>query len=67
MEKFSKEKMAHHYCNIAKQNWVDFIKDKKEVNQKKYIYILRNLFCCKYFMENPDYKLIPPLNVNKKS
>jgi len=36
--------IVYHYLNVVKDNYVDYLRNKPEVNRKKYIYILRCLF-----------------------
>lgn len=63
-DQFSKCCIIINYASIAKTNWDDFIKDKEEVNRKKYIYILRHLLAGNYLLEHQDYQKIPPLIVS---
>src|SRR5207247_611175 len=35
--------LYYHYLNMAKKNWMMFIKDKQQVAYKKYLYVLRPL------------------------
>lgn len=41
---FSQKTLSFHYINVAKQNFVDYLRNKKLVNHKKYLYILLTLF-----------------------
>lgn len=63
-KQFSRCCIIINYASIAKTNWDDFIRDKEEVNRKKYIYILRHLLAGNYLLLYPDYKKMPPLNVS---
>ncbi|KAG2386683.1 hypothetical protein C9374_002427 [Naegleria lovaniensis] len=40
---FNIRTIVYHYLNVAKDNYVDYLRNKPEVNRKKYIYILRCL------------------------
>lgn len=54
---FSPRTCCHHYLQMAKRNQCQFLR-KKEVQIKKYFYVLRPLFACKW-ME--AYRTFPPM------
>nr|CAG4719061.1 unnamed protein product [Naegleria fowleri] len=45
---FNIRTIVYHYLNVAKDNYVDYLRNKLEVNRKKYIYILRCLLCIEH-------------------
>lgn len=44
--------LYYHYLNMAKKNWLEFIKDKAVVIYKKYLYVLRPLFMLVYIQSS---------------
>lgn len=56
-EYYSKKAGANHYLSMAKRNHNAYIKDKTNVNLKKYLYVLRPLVCILWLMEKDG--LIP--------
>jgi hypothetical protein len=47
--------MYYHYFNMAKQNWIMFIKDKKDILYKKYLYVMRPIFMIIY-IQSPEHE-----------
>jgi len=54
---YSKKAGAHHYLNMAESNYNTYIKGKRNVNLKKYFYVLRPLVNIYWLMEKDG--LIP--------
>ena len=48
--------LYYHYFNMAKQNWNMFIKDKKEILYKKYLYVMRPILMIIY-IQSFEYKI----------
>ncbi len=59
---FSVNKISRHYYNMAKNQDYNYIKNKDEVNVKKYFYLLRAILSAKFVL---DYKEAPPIEFNK--
>ncbi|MEM4270843.1 MAG: nucleotidyltransferase domain-containing protein [Candidatus Pacearchaeota archaeon] len=56
---FSREAIKKHYVSLSRQNYEKYIRNKREVNLKKYVYVLRAIGCVNFLMkENTS----PPLN-----
>lgn len=51
IESFSPKAAIHHYINMAKRNYNQYIKDKSYVKLKKYLYVIRPLLSCLYIQE----------------
>lgn len=56
---FSAGALERHYLNLARANYMKFIKPKEAPNLKKYVYVLRALGCLLYLRKN--FK-VPPLH-----
>lgn len=56
---FSKYKLERHYLSMAKQNFEKYIDKNRNVNLKKYIYVLRSIACINFIERN---KSPPPKN-----
>jgi predicted nucleotidyltransferase len=54
--------LGHHYHALSSGNFNRYIKGKEEVTYKKYLYVLRALFCCKWIEQ---HKSIPPTDFNE--
>lgn len=61
-EYFSVNKISRHYYNMAENHNHNYIKNKEEVNVKKYFYLLRAILSAKYVLDNKD---VPPIEFNK--
>lgn len=59
---FSSFALKKHYVSLARQNYEKYIRNKKQVNLKKYLYILRAIACVN-FLEKRNKT--PPLNYKK--
>lgn len=59
---FSKTALIKHYTSLARKNYEKYIRKTKEVNLKKYVYILRALACTEYLNK---FNNLPPLNYKK--
>ncbi len=56
---FSRSTLFYHYLSIAKKNFLN-LEDKRKVQVKMYVIILRSLLSALYILKNGE---IPPLNV----
>ncbi len=45
-------RFAHHHRNLAQGNWDTYIKGKHTVSHKKYLYILRSIFCAMWVLRH---------------
>ena len=61
-EYFSVNKISRHYYHMAKNQYNNYIKNKEEVNVKKYFYLLRAILSAKYVLDN---KNAPPIEFDK--
>jgi predicted nucleotidyltransferase len=57
----SLKKLGYHYHSLAKGNFERYIKHRDMVTYKKYLYVLRSLFCC-FWIE--QYNSVPPTDFN---
>lgn len=55
LEYYNPKKCLYHYLNTARKTYSNM---KEQVKLKRYFYVLRSLFCCKYIVDN---KAIPPV------
>lgn len=55
---FSVNKISRHYYNMAINQDYNYIKNKEEVNIKKYFYLLRSILSAKYVLDNHE---VPPI------
>ncbi len=55
---FYPNSMIHHYLNMAKNNYRDYLQGS-EVKIKKYFYVLRPILACKWIEK---YNLTPPIS-----
>lgn len=51
---FSQKTLSFHYINVAKQNFVDYLRNKKQVNRKKYLYIVLTLLRVLYMKKKSE-------------
>lgn len=56
---FNPRKCLYHYLNTAKKTYSNM---KEQVKLKRYFYVLRSLFCCRYIINN---QTIPPVLFKK--
>lgn len=56
----SLKRLGYHYLNMAQRNYKDFIQDYHEIQAKKYMYILRSLFCLNWLEQHES---VPPVSV----
>lgn len=61
-EYFSVNKISRHYYHMAENQYNNYIKNKQEVNVKKYFYLLRAILSAKYVLDN---KNVPPIKFDK--
>ena len=61
-EYFSVNKISRHYYHMAKNQDNNYIKNKEEVNVKKYFYLFRSILSAKYVL---DSKNVPPIEFDK--
>ena len=54
---YSRQRAAHHYVSMARNNYRTYIEDKTEVWAKKYLYVLRPLLCVHWIEQ---YTTLPP-------
>jgi predicted nucleotidyltransferase len=47
-EFYSPRRCFAHYLHMAHGNWRDYLRDRKEVSLKKYLYVLRPLLGCRW-------------------
>ncbi len=59
---FSPRRVTYHYLSMANRNFKDFIEGKEEVRQKKYLYLLRPLFCIRWIEQ---WNSPPPTNLHQ--
>ncbi len=59
---FSRHALKKHYISLARQNYEKYIRNKDEVNLKKYVYVLRAIACVEYLKK---YRNVPPLKYKK--
>ncbi len=50
----------YHYLNLGKRQWKAYIEDQKEVNLKKYLYVVRPAMAIRWIRLNPTQ--LPPMN-----
>lgn len=62
---FSRANIINHFHSIARQNWIDYLKDKPYVNRKKYLYVLRCLFQAEFMRVHEQWQEMPPLHWEK--
>ena len=60
--RFSPRRMTYHYLSMANRNFKDYIEGKAEVRQKKYLYLLRPLFCIRWIEQR---NTPPPTNIQE--
>ncbi len=56
-EHYSPKAIAYHYHHMAQSNYHKYLEGKKEVQRKKYLYVLRPLFCIEWLRE---HNAMPP-------
>ena len=59
---WDKKTLVCHYLSMAKKDYKKCVVGKKRVDYKKYLYILREILCAGYVVEN---KKIPPVELSK--
>lgn len=57
---FSPFALKKHYVSLARKNYEKYVRDKEDVNLKRYVYVLRALACLGYL--NAHGQHMPPLN-----
>ena len=50
----------HHYVNLGERQWKTYVEGRREVNLKKYFYIVRPAMAVRWIRMRPDD--IPPMN-----
>jgi predicted nucleotidyltransferase len=45
-------RFAHHHRNLAQGNWDTYFKDRHTVSHKKYLYVLRSIFCALWTLKH---------------
>lgn len=61
-EHISFRRLGFHHWSLANGNWKDYLLNRDVVSRKKYLYVLRALFCVEYSLE---HKVIPPINMRQ--
>lgn len=54
---YSPKAIGYHYHHMAQSNYHKYLEGKKEVQRKKYLYVLRPLFCMEWLRE---HQTMPP-------
>ena len=59
---FSPRRMTYHYLSMANRNFKEYIDGKSEVRHKRYLYLLRPLFCIRWIEQ---WNSPPPTNLHQ--